>query len=566
MKLRRFPYMLIAGVLVVGILLGFEIRDVASGNSDFENFRKIEEAYNFITRGYVEPVDSSELAEDAIEGMLAGLDPHSVYINSEEMRSVRESFDASFEGIGIYFELIEGPDDTDTLAVLMPIAGGPSDEAGLHAGDRIVQINDTTAIGFTNELVQQYLKGPSGSEVTVHVQRPGYDERLTFDITRDRIPLETVIAAYMTDDHTGYVRLQRFARTSHAELLEAMRNLQATGMDRLILDLRGNAGGLLEQAWRIADEFLAAGEMVVYTDSRHGGNNREYRATGGGLFETQPVIVLVDENSASASEIVAGAIQDHDRGLIVGRRTFGKGLVQQQFGLTDGSVLQMTVSRYFTPSGRLIQTHYENGGDESAYFEAKREVREIMEGAGDQGLLDVSRFGDLVPDSLTYTTDSGRLVFGGGGILPDYLVRIDTVDAALRTVIGRRLDDGFARERLSRLGDSFRQQWDDREEAFLDSFEIDNETFASFLAFVGQQGVDVVEVHPVEESDDPVLVRSEANASRSDIETRIKAFMARRLFGVEAFYPVVGNIDQTLVEAMELWGAASDLAITRPSR
>ena len=558
--------MLIAGVLVVGILLGFEIRDVASGNSDFENFRKIEEAYNFITRGYVEPVDSSELAEDAIEGMLAGLDPHSVYINSEEMRSVRESFDASFEGIGIYFELIEGPDDTDTLAVLMPIAGGPSDEAGLHAGDRIVQINDTTAIGFTNELVQQYLKGPSGSEVTVHVQRPGYDERLTFDITRDRIPLETVIAAYMTDDHTGYVRLQRFARTSHAELLEAMRNLQATGMDRLILDLRGNAGGLLEQAWRIADEFLAAGEMVVYTDSRHGGNNREYRATGGGLFETQPVIVLVDENSASASEIVAGAIQDHDRGLIVGRRTFGKGLVQQQFGLTDGSVLQMTVSRYFTPSGRLIQTHYENGGDESAYFEAKREVREVMEGAGDQGLLDVSRFGDLVPDSLTYTTDSGRLVFGGGGILPDYLVRIDTVDAALRTVIGRRLDDGFARERLSRLGDSFRQQWDDREEAFLDSFEIDNETFASFLAFVGQQGVDVVEVHPVEESDDPVLVRSEANASRSDIETRIKAFMARRLFGVEAFYPVVGNIDQTLVEAMELWGAASDLAITRPSR
>ena len=566
MKLRRFPYMLVAGVLMLGILLGFQIRDVASGNSNFENFRKIEEAYNFITRSYVEPVDSSELAEAAIEGMLAELDPHSVYINADEMRSVRESFDASFEGIGIYFELIEGPDGRDTLAVLMPIAGGPSDEAGLHAGDRIIQINDTTAIGFTNELVQQYLKGPSGTEVIVHVLRPGYDEMLTFEITRDRIPLETVIAAYMMDGRTGYIRLQRFARTSHSELLEAIRDLQGQGMDRMILDLRGNAGGLLEQAWRIADEFLAAGEMVVYTDSRHRGNNREYRATAGGLFETQPVIVLVDENSASASEIVAGALQDHDRALIVGRRSFGKGLVQQQFGLTDGSVLQMTVSRYFTPSGRLIQTHYENGDDDSAYFEAKLEVREMMEDASNQGLVDVSRFGGLVPDSLTFTTDSGRLVFGGGGILPDYLVRLDTVDAALRMVIGRRLDDGFARTRLSRLGDSFRQQWQGRENEFTRSYTIDDETFASFLAYAGQQGIDVVDARPAEESDDPVLVRSEAVVSRSDIETRIKAFMARRLFGVEAFYPVVGRIDKTLVEAMKLWGAASDLAVARPGQ
>ncbi len=558
--------MLVAGVLVVGILLGFQIRDVASGNSDFENFRKIEEAYNFITRGYVEPVDSSELAEYAIEGMLAGLDPHSVYINADEMRSVRESFDASFEGIGIYFELIEGLDDRDTLAVLMPIAGGPSDEAGLHAGDRIIQINDTTAIGFTNEQVQQYLKGPSGSEVTVHVRRPGYDETLTFEITRDRIPLETVIAAYMTDNRTGYVRLQRFARTSHAELLEAMRNLQAQGMDRLILDLRGNAGGLLEQAWRIADEFLSAGEMVVYTDSRHSSNNREYRATGGGMFETQPVIVLVDENSASASEIVAGAIQDHDRGLIVGRRTFGKGLVQQQFGMTDGSVLQMTVSRYFTPAGRLIQTHYENGDDENSYFEAKREVRELMEGSGDQGLLDVSVFADHVPDSLKYRTDSGRLVFGGGGILPDYLVRIDSVGAALRTVIGRRLDDSFARERLSLLGDNFREQWNGREDEFLRSYSIDDATFSSFFGFAEQQGISVVNARPASESEEPILVRSEAMTSRRDIETRIKAFMARRLFGVEAFYPVVGDIDETLLEAMGLWDAASDLAVARPSR
>ncbi len=548
---------------MLGILLGFQIRDVASGNNHFENFRKIEEAYNFITRAYVEPVDSSELAEDAIEGMLAGLDPHSVYINSEEMRSVRESFDASFEGIGIYFELIEGQEERDTLAVLMPIAGGPSDEAGLEAGDRIIQINDTTAIGFTDDQVRQYLKGPSGSEVTVHVQRPGYPERLTFEITRDRIPLETVIAAYMTDDRTGYVRLQRFARTSHAELLEAIENLEGQGMERLILDLRGNAGGLLEQAWRIADEFLSSGEMVVYTDSRHSGNNREYRATNGGSFETQPVIVLVDENSASASEIVAGAIQDHDRGLVVGRRTFGKGLVQQQFGLTDGSVLQMTVSRYFTPAGRLIQTHYENGNDETSYFEAKREIREVREGVGDQGLIDVSAFADQVPDSLKYTTDGGRIVFGGGGILPDYLVRLDSVGPALRTVIGRRLDDSFARSYLS---DSFREQWEGREANFIRNYAIDEATFNAFMVFVGQHGVEVVDVRPVEATEEPILVRSEAAASRPDIEIRIKAFMARRMYGVDAFYPVVGSIDKTLIEAMDLWDAASGLAVARPRR
>src|SRR5690606_13022354 len=230
MQHRRTLPLLVAAVLVVGIVLGFHVRDVASGTDDRLNRNKIEEAFNIITQGYVERVDSAQLAEAAIEGMLAALDPHSIYISADEMRDVQESFNASFEGIGIYYELIEGPDDRDTLAVLMPIAGGPSEEAGLHPGDRIIQIDDTTAIGFDTELVQRYLKGPAGTEVTVKVRRPGYRDTLSFTITRDRIPLETVIAAYMLDDETGYIKLQRFARTSHAEVLEALQALRAQGM------------------------------------------------------------------------------------------------------------------------------------------------------------------------------------------------------------------------------------------------------------------------------------------------------------------------------------------------
>ncbi|HYE97242.1 MAG TPA: S41 family peptidase [Rubricoccaceae bacterium] len=568
---RRTPLLALTAVLAVGILLGFKVRDVSSSTDEAEALRKLQEAFSLISRSYVERVDSARLVEDAIEGMLAGLDPHSVYISAREMRDVRETFDASFEGIGIYYEFIPGPADRDTLAVLMPIAGGPSEEAGLLPGDRIVQIDDTTALGFDTELVQRYLKGPRGTRVTVSVLRHGYSNPLEFTITRDRIPLETVVAAYMIDGQTGYVKLQRFARTSHTELLEAMRQLRAQGMQRMILDLRGNAGGLLEQAWRISDEFLPAGQMVVYTDSRHAGNNREYFATGGGAFETEPLIVLIDENAASASEIVAGALQDHDRALLVGRRTFGKGLVQQQFGLPDGSVLQMTVSRYYTPVGRLIQTPFELGAGEEEYFEAKQTLRDSLEQRflAEGGLVDADRLGAHLPDSVKFRTDGGRTVYGGGGILPDYLVPLDTLSPALRTVIGKNLDSEFARTHLDRLGDRFRTEWAGRREAFMQSWTVDDATFRAFLAFAEERGVPVVDERPAEaedEEEENVLVRAEAAEARDEIATRIKAYVARRLFGVEAFYPVIAPLDRTLTEATRLWSAASDLAAARPRR
>ena len=561
MPRSRFTPLLGAGLLAVGLLVGVQVQDAVSGSDDVEQLRKIEEAYEYITRAYVESVDSSELAEDAIEGMLAGLDPHSIYISGEEMARVRESFDASFEGVGIYYEFVEGVAEADTLVVLMPIAGGPSDEAGLQPGDRVTMIDGETAVGIDAEGVQARLKGPRGTTVDLEVVRPGYRERLDFTIRRDRIPLNTVIASYMIDETTGLIKLQRFARTSHREVQESIAELRAQGMERLVLDLRDNAGGLLEQAYAIADEFLGAGEMIVYTESRHANNRRQYRATAGGDFERDPVIVLVNENSASASEIVAGALQDHDRAYLIGRRTFGKGLVQQQFPMTDGSVLQMTVSRYFTPAGRLIQTPYEAGGGEEAYFEAKRTLREAVEGrlAPDGGPVDTGAFGAEVPDSLRFRTPGGRTVYGGGGILPDFIVQPDTLAPALRTVIGKNLDNEFARVEIERLGDDFRQRWEGRERAFVDEFELSDAAFERFLAYADGHGAPVVAERD-EESNEDVLVRPEALAARADIETRVKAFMARRLFDADAFFPVVGRIDPALREAMRHWDDAVTLA------
>ncbi len=547
-----------AGLLALGLALGVQVRDAVSASDDTESLRKIEEAYEYITRSYVERVDSAQLAEDAIDGMLAGLDPHSVYISASDMSNVRDSFNGSFQGIGIYYEFVPGVEDRDTLVVLMPIAGGPSDEAGLQAGDRIVQIDDTTAIGLDTDRVQHYLKGPRGTTVRLVVARPGYREPLSFTLTRAEIPLNTVIATYMIDEETGYIRLQRFARTSAQEVRTAIDDLRRQGMTRLVFDLRDDAGGLLDQAYEIADEFLPDGDMIVYTDSRHPNNRRQYRATAGGHFETGSVMVLVNENSASASEIVAGALQDHDRAFLVGRRTFGKGLVQQQFPMSDGSVLQMTVSRYFTPSGRLIQTPYTNGEGEEAYFEAKRALRAAVEDvvAPQGGLVDSGRLRGDVPDSLVFRTDGGRTVYGGGGVLPDFIVNVDSISAPVRTVIGRNLDNDFARVRIEQLGDSFRQSWAGRESEFVRNYRVDDPTFEAFLSYAQAHGVPVVAVR-TPTSGDSVLVRSEVAASRTEIATRIKAFMARRLFDADSFYPVVGQIDPVILAAMAQWQQAS---------
>ncbi len=317
-----------------------------------ESVQKFGAAYSYISETYPDE-NMDKRTEDAIRGMFEALDPHSIYIEAKQSEAIEETFEGKFQGIGIQFNVIQ-----DTITVVSPIAGGPSDKLGIRSGDRIIGIEDSSAVGFTNEQVRDALRGPKGSEVEVTIKRPNVEENLSFTITRDDIPLYTVDTSYMLDDNTGYVKINRFAATTHEEFMEAMSELNQQNMEQLVLDLRGNPGGYLGQAIAITEEFFSKGTKIVSTRSRHLRFTDTYFSRKNGEYKDTPVIVLVNEGSASASEIVSGAIQDHDRGLIVGQRTFGKGLVQQQYGLVDSSNIRVTISRYYTPSGRLIQKPY----------------------------------------------------------------------------------------------------------------------------------------------------------------------------------------------------------------
>lgn len=546
-------------LLVVGILLGMRIGSAVSGDNTYQQLQKLQNAFLIIQKYYVEGVDPAALVESAVKGMLNGLDPHSVYIDAETMRKVNEEFDASFEGIGIQFELIEGPEGADTLTVVSVIPGGPSEEAGLLSGDRIIRIDDSSAIGFSNEDVQRALKGPRGTKVELTILRPGLSEELHYTIIRDKIPIFTLDAAYMIDDRTGYIRLNRFAATTHEEFTRAMADLKKQGMQRLILDLRYNAGGFMNMAINISDEFLSENQMIVSARSRHPEFNQVYYAKSGGMFEDEPVIVLVNEASASASEIVAGALQDHDRALIVGRRTFGKGLVQRQFPLTDDSVLRMTISRYYTPSGRLIQTPYENGSRE-AYLKDKALQRL------EDRTHTIDEIIEHIPDSLKFKTDHGRTVFGGGGILPDHIVKVDSISPLLRTLLVKSLETSFARQWLDHAGPAFHQEWANKRQEFIDNFKVSDEIFEEYIAYAQEHGVQIVdgpapEGELDEEGMPAYFTREDVEAERELIETRIKGQIARRLYDMSAWYPVYNKIDPVVQEAMTLWQSAEELAV-----
>ena len=546
---RSWPYGL--ALLLVGVVLGFQIGAVVSGDPARRALRKLQEAFLIVQQHYVDPVDSARLTESAIEGMLSRLDPHSVYIPADEMRRVQESFEGAFEGIGIAYELLPGPNGQDTIAVQSVIPGGPSEKAGLLAGDRIVAINDSSAIGFTHEQVQRTLKGPRGTQVRVTVRRPGVSELLEFTITRDRIPLYTVDAAYMLDERTGYLKLNRFARTTYREFVQALRQLRRQGLERLVLDLRDNSGGYLEVAVQVADELLGGRQLIV----RQKGRRPEYRAAWhahpGGLFETGPLIVLVNENTASASEIVAGALQDHDRALIVGRRTFGKGLVQQQITLADGSALRLTVARFYTPSGRLIQTPYRRGDRRDYYAEHwRRAVRDVTR--------PVEEILAEVPDSLRYYTDGGRIVFGGGGILPDYLVPPDTLSPLVQAVLRRNLDQRFVWRWFDRHGTELRRQWRGQQETFVKDYGPDAALQRAFREFLEENGLRFEA-----ETEEPAALRFSETRWRADwpvLGTLLKAQLAVRLFGPRARYPVYQTVDAMLQEALRLWKPAEELA------
>lgn len=514
-----------------------------------ESYTNFEAAYLYVTNNSPEE-NMTKLTERAIRGLFSTLDPHSVFIEAEDSEVDQENFAGKFQGIGVQFNVID-----DTITVVTAIAGGPSDQLGIQSGDRIVQIDDTSAVGFTNEQVQAHLRGEKGSKVRVGIIRPGVRNIIYFTITRDDIPLYTVDTSYMLDDQTGYIKINRFAATTHDEFMQAMDELKQKGMDRLVLDLRGNPGGYLGQAVAIAEEFFPKGTELVATQSRHTRFNQEYFSRKDGVFKEKPVIVLVDEGAASASEIVSGALQDHDRALIVGRRTFGKGLVQQQYELVDKSMVRVTISRYSTPAGRLIQKAFTEGGGEEYAYEIYRR---------DNAMTDAVEFVDHVPDSLKFKTDAGRTVYGGGGIVPDYIIQPDTSRSGymLNFSLRKRVSFDFVRAYLDKNGEDFRAKWENDFEKFRTDFTWSTDELTGFKASLKERGMVITDeiTEPDFKNDSLFVPQGYFEEVAWMAEGRMKAELARQVWGIPYFYPVWNDtFDTTLEEAMTLWDAYSKL-------
>jgi len=521
--------LLILLVLIIGIYAGtllvryFDRTDERIAIPVFRN-DKVMEVLRFIEQDYVDSTSADKLREDAIKGMLDELDPHSQYMSAEMLRDANETLLGNFEGIGIEFRIVD-----DTINVIQVIQGGPSEKIGLLSGDRIIKINDTivASIKMDNQQVVKKLKGPRGTRVKVTVHRPGFAEDLDFVITRDIIPLYSVDISYMADDSTGYIKVSKFSLSTPEEVDDALQKLKERGSTRLILDLRGNVGGYLESAIKMADEFLGNEKLIVYTE----GNNRPRQyayATQSGKFEDQALAILIDEGSASASEILAGAIQDNDRGVIIGRRSFGKGLVQQQLELDDGSAVRLTVARYFTPTGRCIQRPY-NNGEEAYYDDLLQRLK-----TGELNNQDSIRF----PDSLKYYTPGGKVVYGGGGIMPDIYVPIDTGQyySYYNQLINKGLIYQFAYDFADKNRDKLLTSYSDAS-VFIEKFTVDNTLFDQLVVYGESKGV------PRNDRD--------LKPTRDLIARLLKAYVGRNLFNDEAFYPVLNQDDRIFLKALE---------------
>lgn len=477
---------------------------------------KLARAFQLIDNLYVDEVDGTKVSEAAIRAMLLELDPHSSYLDKDEVKAMSETMQGNFEGIGISFNTL-----TDTIYVVEVIAGGPSQKVGLQPGDKIIYINDTLVAGqkIDNQKIIKKLKGPKGTTVNVKVLRRGVDELLNFKIVRGKIPLHSIDAAYMITDDIGYIKLSRFGETSYKEFLEAEKDLKSKGMKNMIFDLTGNGGGVLQVASEIVDEFLDKNKLVVYIEGRKQ-PRRDLNTTSAGQFEEGSVVVLVDEFSASASEIVAGALQDWDRAVIVGRRTFGKGLVQRQIPLVDGSMVRLTVARYYTPTGRGIQKPYEEGNIEKYK----------------QDLSDRFEHGEFVnpdsisfPDSLRYETlVNKRTVYGGGGIMPDYFVPIDTTRF---TDLHRNI---IAKGILNRLSIS---EVDNKRNELLSSY-INVDAF-KFNYDIPEQLLVKMKESAVE--DGVEWNKDEFEVSEELITLQLKALMARDLYDQSAYYRIIND-------------------------
>lgn len=487
--------------------------------------RKLQLAEFAIANLYVDEVNEGKLVEDAIVSMLKELDPHSTYSNPEEVRELNEPLQGNFDGIGIQFNMA-----TDTLFVIQPVSGGPSEKVGILAGDRIIEVNDTVIAGvkMSTDDVMRRLRGKRGTKVNVKVMRRGVKELLPFTITRDKIPVYSLDASYMVNDRIGYIRINRFGATTGKEFVDALHRLQKMGMKDLILDLQGNGGGYLNAAIEVVNQFLGKKQLIVYTEGRR--NPRaEFDAEGNGDFLDGRLVVLVDEFSASASEIVTGAIQDWDRGVVVGRRTFGKGLVQRPIDLPDGSMIRLTVARYYTPSGRCIQKPYES---------IEQYNRDLIDryNRGEMLSADSIHF----PDSLKYKTlRLERTVYGGGGIMPDYFVPVDTTMYTDYYLALR--DKGAIVQQNLKWVDARRTEWLKKYKDFRHfdrEFEVTSEMLDELKALGETLGV--------------VYKEKEYQLAMPLIKAQLKALIARDLWDMNEYFQVINRLSDSMNKAIEL--------------
>lgn len=492
-----------------------------------EDARKLQMALYAISNLYVDPTDEGKMVENAITGMLEKLDPHSNYMDPEETKEMTEPLQGNFDGIGVQFNML-----TDTLYIIQVIPGGPSEKVGLMAGDRIILVDDTLIAGVkmkTNDIMKR-LRGPKGTEVRLKVLRGKEPELIDFKITRGKIPVYSLDAAYMADKNTGYIKLNRFAASSADEFREALEKLKKQGMKNLILDLQGNGGGYLNIAIDMADEFLDKDKLIVYTEGSKQ-PREEAKSTSRGGFEEGRLVVLVDESSASASEILAGAVQDWDRGVVLGRRTFGKGLVQKPIPLPDGSMIRLTVSRYYTPTGRSIQKPYENGKIEDYHHD--------LIGRYNRGEL-MSADSIHFPDSMKYNTlETKRVVYGGGGIMPDRFIPIDTTRFTdyHRSLVASGLVNRVAMNYLDRNRAEMMKKYA-KFPSYKQQFQITDDIMQDLLTLA---------------TDEKIAFNEEQyNRSKRLIELQIKALIARDLYDMAEYFQVINDDNDSYQEARRL--------------
>lgn len=521
-------------ILTIGIILGILIQKVFSDDNLRDSILKFNDVLTYADKYYVDKVDSEKLVTAAINGMLSKLDPHSVYIPAKQMQSVEDSFRGDFEGIGVEFQILN-----DTLTVVSPISGGPSEALGIQSGDKILTIDNKSAIGLNDDDVRSKLRGRSGTKVSITLSRFGIKSPVKYEITRAKIPLHSVDSHFMYDQETGYISLSRFSETSFDEINKSLSELKTRGMKQLILDLRNNPGGLLNQAVDISNLFISDNKKIVYTKGRRSEFNEEYDATKKAPYKDLPVIILVNSGSASASEIVAGAMQDWDRALIVGETTFGKGLVQKQFPLQDNSALRLTIARYYTPSGRLIQRDYENLKDKDEYF---KEAGKNNEKGGDN----ISHTAEKDSSRPKFKTADGRTVYGGGGITPDFIVKTPDLSDYTISLLKENILYQFILNYLESNKKKIEAEYGNRMNDFVKQFSFSEKDIKDFNEFSKSRKVN--------------FSAKDFQKDKDYITARLKAEIARTFWKEDGWYRIMVDNDGQFKKGITLFSEARKLA------